>query len=308
MDRKISLSDFRNAMYEAYDQFKDLDEGSKDPRLADVESDKFGISLALADGTVINKGDTDFAAVMGGLVKIPLMSLLLEQAGDVKNLIKKSGNCPMTTKAAKPKDVKGAKGIRAMSALQPVGDPDSKWNFLENRMISLMGSAPELDTALYETLKSSVNDEVNALADADFYLYDDAASSIDLYRRAESMMATTEQLAVMGATIAADGVNPLTRKVVYDGKYSQNIVGMMAAHGPHKMALPWNLAAGVPALSSFGGTVLAVYPGAFAIAAYSPLLTSEKVSVRAFKAIMTIMRKLDVSAFASAKLIIDKER
>lgn len=306
MDRKISLSDFRDAMYAAYDQFKNLDEGNKDERLANVESDKFGITLALADGTVINKGDTDFASVMGGLVKIPLMSLLLEQAGDVTSLIKKSGNCPMAAKAAKPKAVKGAKGIRAMSALEPIGDSDSKWNFLENRMISLMGSAPQLDTALYESLKSSVNDDVNALADADFYLYDDAAESIDLYRRAQSMMATTEQLAVMGATIAADGVNPLTRKVVFDGKYSQNIIGMMAARGPRKMALPWDLAAGVPALSSFGGAVLAIYPGVFAIAAYSPLLTAEKVSVRAFKAIMTILRKLDISAFASARLTIDK--
>lgn len=306
MDRKISLSDFRDAMYAAYDQFKNLDEGNKDERLANVESDKFGITLALADGTVINKGDTDFASVMGGLVKIPLMSLLLEQAGDVTSLIKKSGNCPMAAKAAKPKAVKGAKGIRAMSALEPIGDSDSKWNFLENRMISLMGSAPQLDTALYESLKSSVNDDVNALADADFYLYDDAAESIDLYRRAQSMLATTEQLAVMGATIAADGVNPLTRKVVFDGKYSQNIIGMMAARGPRKMALPWDLAAGVPALSSFGGAVLAIYPGVFAIAAYSPLLTAEKVSVRAFKAIMTILRKLDISAFASARLTIDK--
>lgn len=306
MDRKISLSDFRDAMYAAYDQFKNLDEGNKDERLANVESDKFGITLALADGTVINKGDTDFASVMGGLVKIPLMSLLLEQAGDVTSLIKKSGNCPMAAKAAKPKAVKGAKGIRAMSALEPIGDSDSKWNFLENRMISLMGSAPQLDTALYESLKSSVNDDVNALADADFYLYDDAAESIDLYRRAQSMMATTEQLAVMGATIAADGVNPLTRKVVFDGKYSQNIIGMMAARGPRKMALPWDLAAGVPALSSFGGAVLAIYPGVFAIAAYSPLLTAEKVSVRAFKAIITILRKLDISAFASARLTIDK--
>lgn len=306
MDRKISLSDFRDAMYAAYDQFKNLDEGNKDERLANVESDKFGITLALADGTVINKGDTDFASVMGGLVKIPLMSLLLEQAGDVTSLIKKSGNCPMAAKAAKPKAVKGAKGIRAMSALEPIGDSDSKWNFLENRMISLIGSAPQLDTALYESLKSSVNDDVNALADADFYLYDDAAESIDLYRRAQSMMATTEQLAVMGATIAADGVNPLTRKVVFDGKYSQNIIGMMAARGPRKMALPWDLAAGVPALSSFGGAVLAIYPGVFAIAAYSPLLTAEKVSVRAFKAIITILRKLDISAFASARLTIDK--
>lgn len=306
MDRKISLSDFRDAMYAAYDQFKNLDEGNKDERLANVESGKFGITLALADGTVINKGDTDFASVMGGLVKIPLMSLLLEQAGDVTTLIKKSGNYPIAAKAAKPKALKGAKGIRAMSALEPIGDSDSKWNFLENRMISLMGSAPQLDTALYESLKSSVNDDVNALADADFYLYDDVAESIDLYRRAQSMMATTEQLAVMGATIAADGVNPLTRKVVFDGKYSQNIIGMMAARGPRKMALPWDLAAGVPALSSFGGAVLAIYPGVFAIAAYSLLLTAEKVSVRAFKSIMTILRKLDISAFASARLTIDK--
>lgn len=306
MDRTINLSKLRKTLYESFDEFKNANEGTPDARLEGVDADKFGISLALADGTIINKGDTAVASAIGGLVKIPISSILLEQNG-AEDLIKKSNQCPMMPKGEKPA-VKGARGIRAVSAIEPVGDPESKWDIIENRMISLMGSAPQLNDKFYEKLKTDIDSEVNALAAAEFFLYDDGAMSVDLYRRATAMTATAEQLAIMGATIAADGVNPLTRKIVFDGRYAKNIVGMMAAHGPRKMRRPWDMLTGLPALSSFGGTVLGIFPGVMAIAAYSPRLMPNNVSLKAAKSIMTLMRKLDISVFQSAKLTIDKER
>lgn len=306
MERKITLTELRDALYGAYDQLKNSTEGAIDPRLDGVDTSNFGISLALADGTIINRGDAGVKAPLGGIARVPIASLLLEQIGP-EGIIEKAGNCKGKKESTKPA-VHGAKPIRAVSALEPIGDPDSKWNFIENRMISLMGSTPELDLKLYEASVADIDSQVNALAEANFYLYDDAALSIDLYRRAKAMKASAEQLAIMGATIAADGVNPVTRKIVYDGRLSKHIVGMMAAKGPKHMARPWDMLAGLPALSSFSGLFIGVYPGVFAVAAYSPLLNEAGISIRAARTIAAFMRKLDISVFQSAALTIDKEK
>lgn len=76
----------------------------------------------------------------------------------------------------------------------------------------------------------------------------------------------------------------------------------MAAKGPHKMRAPWLVAAGIPAKSSYGGAILGIIPGVMAIAAYAPELNPAGVSVKAAKAIIDVMQKLDISIFASAQV------
>lgn len=310
MDRTIALSEIKKVVEEAYENFKSSKEGRVDPMLDGVDDKKFGISVVLTDETVINKGDTDAASPLGSIIKVPLSTILLSQ-NTPEELVRKSGKCTCHCKEKSEKaHVHGAHAIRAISAIEPTGDPDSKWNFIENRMIDLMGSAPQLDVKLYESLKQKAADDniVNTLAEEGYYLYDDAATSVDISVKARSMTATAEQLATMGATIAADGVNPVTKEIVFDGEIARNVVGMMAAKGPRKMTLPWNMAVGLPAKSSFGGAIVGVYPGVMGIAAYSPLLMDNRVSEKAAKAIKYIMNKLDISVYQSASLKVDNDK
>lgn len=308
MERIIKLSELQQAVDHAYEQFKSLNEGEIDSRLDDVDPKAFGITVTLADGTTINKGDTKIQAPLGAIVKIPVASILLSQNAP-QEIVKKAGQCACQCSGEKPAEKlsKGHKGIRAVSMIQPQGDPDSKWNFIENQMINLMGSAPQLDRKLYEGLNKAAaeNNVEDALAKAGYFLYDNGEVSIDLYNRARSMKASTEQLAMMGATIAADGVNPATKQICYDGAISERIVGMMAAKGPHKMSAPWAMLAGLPAKSSFAGSMLGIFPGVMAIAAYAPAVNAKGISVKAAHAIMSIMNQLQISVFQSASLKID---
>ncbi len=304
MERKISLADLRKAVDEAYEANKSIKEGEVDARNAGADTKSFGISVMLPDGTLINKGDTNVKSPMGSIAKVPLSTVLFTQ-NTPKELIKKSGQCPCHKVASKPKNLSfSAHGVRAFSALEPVGDAESKWNIYVNRMIDLMGSAPELNDTVLKTLEKEATDTkfVDTLAADGYYLYDDATLATNLYLKSLSMTASTEQLATMGATIAADGVNPVTGNIVFDGSITQNVVALMAAKGPHKMRTPWLVAAGVPAKSSFGGTILGIIPGVMAIAAYSPELNPAGVSVKAAHAIIDVMNKLDISIFASAKV------
>lgn len=306
MERIIPVADLKKAVDEAYEAYKNDKSGNVSPRNAKADASKFGISVALVDGTTYDVANTDVKFPLGSIVKVPMSSILLEQNGK-KELMKKAGRDitdPNYRKEEKPKIPVSAHGIRAISAIEPSGDPESKWNLLENRMIDLMGEAPTLDEEVYKTQKqaaSAANVE-NVLAQAGYYLYDDASIAIDLYLKAQAMTADTKMLAQMGATIAADGYNPFTKKNVFDGKLSSQIVSMMADHGPHKMKRSWFLTAGVPAKSSFGGAVVAVLPGVMSIAVYSPLLNGEDVSVKAIEVIAYVMDKLQISVFDSAKV------
>ena len=305
MERIIEFSDFEKAVDEAYKQFKTVNDGQVSSLLPDANPDDFGIAVTFTDGRTITRGDVDVAAPLGTIAKIPVASILLSQNSPME-VMQKAAACPCASPKAKPdaKLPKGHKFFRAVSAIHHANDPDAKWDFIADRIEDLMGSAPELDDTLYKTLSAnSVADNVeNALAMAEYVLYDDAPIAIDLALRAKALKASARQLSVMGATIAADGVNPLTKNIVFDGAISQNIIGMMAAKGPHKMTLPWNVMAGLPAKSSFGGSIVGIFPGQFAIAAYSPRLNGSDISVRAAKAVMTVMRSLQLSVFQSAAL------
>lgn len=304
MERKISLSDLRKTVDEVYAAVESMNGGTIDPRNLNATAGQFGITVVLADGTTISKGDTKVKAPMGAIAQVPLHSVLFSQMG-VDRVIEKSGKCPCNKLGKKPKGLAvGAHGVRAFSAVEPTGDPESKWNLYENRMIDLMGSAPELADNVLENIRKEVVDTktVEALKESYYTLYDDAKLAVDLYAKAQSMGASTEQLAMMGATIAADGVNPSTRKIVYDGQLSQSLVGLMAAKGPHKVNTPWLVKAGIPAKTSFGGTMVGIIPGVMAIAAYAPELNPVGVSIKAAHAIMEIARRLDLSVFASARV------
>ena len=307
MERKIYLNDVRKALEEAYEAVKNINEGQIDARNTEAKAGQFAITVTLADGTTISHGDDDVKSPMADIVKIPLSSVLFTQ-NSAEELVKKSGMCPCTGVEKKPKHI-GARGIRAFSAVQPVGDADSKWDIFVNRTIDMMADeAPVLNDKLYQAEKKAAeeNQVVNQLADADFYLYDDATLSLDLYTRARALTASTRQLAMMGATIAADGVNPATEKVVYDGRITQNIVALMAAKGPHKMNAPWLVLAGLPAKRSWGGAIVGVMPGVLSVAAYAPELNAAGVSVKAARAIIEFMQRLELSVFASAHVEIVK--
>lgn len=306
MERTIPISELTKAIDEAYESFKSVKGGKISPRNPNAKEKQFGISVALVDGTTYDKADADIKFPMGSIVKIPIHSILLSQFGK-KELMKKAGKVitgEEVNKQEKPKIPVSAHGIRAVSAIEPSGDPESKWNLIENRMIDMIGEAPTLNEEVYKSQKKAAEDAgtEDAIAKAGYYLYDDAPIAIDLYLKAQAMEVNTKMLAKMGATIAADGYNPFTKKTVFDGVLSSQIVSYMADHGPHKMRKSWFLTAGLPAKSGFGGGIVAILPGVMSIAIYSPELNNQDVSIKAINALAYIMDKLQISVFESAKV------
>lgn len=307
MARKLSFNDISKALEVAYNNAKDIKEGAVDKHLQGVNPDLFGITVMLTDGRKIEKGDVNATAPIGEIAKFPLSVALLSQ-NTPEELVKKSGTCGCNPCgcASKPKPhiPISRHGIRAVSAVQPQGDPDGKMDLLVNNFINLMGSEPQLDIDYYKKIVEEVNaaDTINTLAAAEYTLYDDAATAIDIYLRMLAMKATTGQLATLGATIAADGRNPISGQPVFDGAIAASVVTLAAVKGPHKETRAWMMRTGLPAKSGVGGMILAILPGFGAVAAYSPTLDANGNSIKAAKAIADFAQTLGLNVFASARV------
>lgn len=308
MERKISLERLNKAVDMAYEQYKSIKDGSVDDRLEAVNPKAYGISVVLTDGTVINKGDTKDLSPLGRIALMPTHVVVLTQ-NTPEQLVKKAGIALANRKKEeKPKNISvSPHGVRAVSVVEPSNDADGKWDVMINNIINMTGSAPVLNDKLYERMKAenARNNTVDAFETAGYGLYDNAEIAIDLYTRLAALQMSTEQLAAMGATIAADGRNAINGQVAFDGSIAANVVATLA-RGVHKEGRAWMMTVGLPAANSFGGAIVAVMPGFGAIAAYSPELDKNGVSVKAANAIRYIANELQLNVYSSARVEVEK--
>jgi glutaminase len=125
--------------------------------------------------------------------------------------------------------------------------------------------------------------------------------AVDIYTRQCSIGVTAKQLAVMGATLANGGVNPVTGKRVIDSKYVPKILAIMMMAGFYNESGQWAFTAGLPAKTGVGGGIVAVVPGNMAIVGFSPRVNDAGNSVRSMKAIEYISGQLGVNLFGSGR-------
>src|SRR5262249_7794407 len=130
-------------------------------------------------------------------------------------------------------------------------------------------------------------------------IYSDPMEAVDVYTRQCSIGVTAKQLAVMGATLANGGVNPITGGRVVDTQYVPKGLAIMMTAGFYNQSGLWAYTAGLPAKTGVGGGIVAVVPGKLAIVGFSPRLNEAGNSVRAMKAIEYISDQLGVNLFGS---------
>ena len=128
--------------------------------------------------------------------------------------------------------------------------------------------------------------------------------ALDLYTRQCSLGVTALQLSVAAGTIANGGVNPVTKKEVFEASLAPKITAMIAAVGFYEHTGDWMYTSGIPAKTGVGGGVMGVLPGQFGIAAFAPPLDGAGNSVKAQLAIQYVMNKLGLNVFSDNHLIV----
>ncbi len=299
MDKTISIARVRQAARDAYDAAKNLSGGANAnyiPYLANIDSDLFGLSVTLVDGTSISIGDTSYK-----------FGIVLEKIGaDATGLPFNSIFAILLENDHPSTPLVNAGAISACSMIEPKGDSDAKWKAITDNIAALCGSAPELIDELYKS-ESSTNFNNRAIAwllKNYSRIYDDVDMSLDLYTRQCSLGITSDQLAVMAATIANGGLNPLTKTRVFDPEIAPKITTLIATVGFYQNTGDWLYTSGIPAKSGVGGGVLGVLPGVLGIAAFAPPLDGAGNSVKAQAAVKAFMQSLGLGIMNGDRVII----
>ena len=313
MEKVLKLTEIKKAAQEAYEEVKNLTSGKNAnyiPYLANIDSNLFGLSLTLLDGTCINFGDTEYKFGIESVSKVPTAILAMIQHTP-KGVLEKIGadatGLPFNSIFAlllendhPSTPLVNAGAISACSMIAPQGDSRDKWNAITKNIAELCGSEAVLIDDLYEseTATNFNNHAIAWLLKNYDRIYDDVDISLDLYTRQCSLGITSSQLAIMGATIANGGFNPVTKKQVFDKEIAPKITSMIASVGFYQHTGDWLYTSGIPAKTGVGGGVMGIMPGLFGIAAFAPPLDDAGNSVKAQAVIKSFMNKLGLGIFS----------
>ncbi|MFI3268794.1 MAG: glutaminase A [Rikenellaceae bacterium] len=303
----------REAMLSAHEKFTiDVEGKNADyiPYLAGVDTNLFGITAVLMTGEVINVGDVEYRFGIESISKVSTALLAMNQHG-AETMLHKIGadatGLPFNSMMAMliendhpSTPLVNAGAIAACSMVSPEGSLEGKWNAILGFMRSLTSSDLHLIEELYrsESETNFNNKSIAWLLKSYDKIFDDVDLSLDLYTRQCSVGISTQQLAIMAATIAHSGVNPLSNEQVYKPSLSAHIISMMATVGMYERSGDWMFETGMPAKSGVGGAIMGVIPGVMGIAAFSPQLDETGNSVRAQMALSYLSNRLNLNVYS----------
>ena len=319
MDKKITIAQIKEVAQQAYDLYKTNTDGKNAdyiPYLANINKNLFGISICLLNGQTIEVGDSEYRFGIESVSKVHTAILVLRQYG-AKELLEKIGadatGLPFNSIIAillendhPSTPLVNAGAITACSMVKPVGDSKQKWDAIVANITDLCGSAPQLIDELYksESATNFNNRSIAWLLKNYNRIYDDPDMSLDLYTRQCSLGITAKQLSVAAATVANLGLNPVTKKQVFDAELSPKITSMISTVGFYEHTGDWLYTSGIPAKTGVGGGVMGVLPGQFGISALAPPIDQAGNSVKAQLAIKYVMNKLGLNVFNGHRVTI----
>lgn len=310
-DTSLTPAKIQKAIDEAYAKFKDLKEGKNADyikELAKVDPNVYGIAIVMTDGTVYTQGDLNTAVSIQSISKVFTMAKVIEEQG-AKAVMDKIGvdatgmrfNSIVAVELQKGKEINPLvnPGAIAASSLISGADSAAKWKNILDIHREFAGRDLVLDIPVY---KSEAGDNLRNQAIAHLLMaygrmYFDPVQATDIYTKQCAISVNAKDLAVMAATLANGGVNPITKKKVVSPQTVQYTLPVMATAGLYDDSGQWLFATGVPGKSGVGGGIIAVVPGKFGIAVISPPLTPAGNSVKAIYTIKYIIETLGLNPY-----------
>jgi glutaminase len=302
----------KQVVEDAHKRFASVTDGKNAdyiPYLATVPSTLFGIAMVTTDGKVIEAGDTNYTFAIESIAKVFTLSLVMSESGPdvVKQKLGANAtglpfNSVMALELHKGNPLNPLVNAGAMAAVSLVKATNAteRWQKIAANMDAFADAQLSLNEAVFKS-ESDTNQHNLAIAyllQSGGYMYSDPMEACDIYTKECSIGITPRNLAVMAGTLANGGVNPLSKKRLLDWTYVPKILAEMAIEGLYDTSGTWQYDVGLPAKSGVGGGIMAVSPGNWAIAAFSPPLDAAGNSVRAQQAIAWIAGQLKANIYA----------
>jgi glutaminase len=298
---------------EAYERNRDVDAGAVAdylPELAQVDPKLFGVCVAETDGSVHAAGDADHAFAMQSISKAFVYALLCDAIGHEVALervgVNNTGHAFNSVMAIElndghPMNPMVNAGAMATTALIPGATPAAKWAFIHEGMSRFAGRELRLDVEGYEreVAANKRNMAIARLLESYRRIDVDPVQVLDVYTKQCSLLVDARDLAVMGATLADGGVNPLTGERVISRSVCADTLAVLASCGLYERSGEWLFEIGVPGKSGVSGGIVTAAPGKAGIGTFSPPLDSAGNSVRGQRATAFLSRSLGLNLFAS---------
>tara|TARA_R110002110_G_scaffold14698_1_gene67603 strand:- start:18694 stop:19686 length:993 start_codon:yes stop_codon:yes gene_type:complete len=303
------------AINRAFDTCKNLEDGETAqyiPALAAADPNHFAIVAVTVDGQVIARGDADQPFAIMSAAKPFTLSLLLQQHG-TEFVLNRIGVEPtgQPFNALAGVERRGTQQINPMVnagaiaavSLVEAANADQRWERIHQIYNQFAGAKLPLMDDVYASVSSSNfhNRAIANLLKENDWLGAPLDETLDVYNRQSSIAVTAQQLAVMGATLANAGVNPLTGQEVLQREYVDEVLAVMTLNGFYDESGRWAYSAGLPAKSGVGGGIVAIVPGKMALVGFSPRLSAAGNSVKAMRALEQVSAALQLSIFSPAR-------
>lgn len=298
---------------EAHARFADNTEGNNSqvyPALARVPGELFGVCVVGTSGNVFAVGDADHEFTIMSVSK-PFLFALVAQASGVEEIRQKVGvnatGYAFNSLAGIERHPEGRtnpmvnSGAIATTSLVPGGTHEARWQFIHEGLSRFAGrTLPMNDEVLVSASETNFrNQSIARMLQSYGRIYTDPAEAVDLYTKQCSLNVSAKDLAVMGATLADGGVNPITKERVVDASVCHYALAVMATAGLYETSGDWLFDIGLPGKSGIGGGIVTVSPGKGGLGTFAPPLDAAGNSVKGQLVAKFLSQRLGMDLFVS---------
>ncbi|KRF32442.1 glutaminase A [Nocardioides sp. Soil805] len=306
-------ADTRAHVEEAHALFGPVADGSLStvyPALTTVDPDLFGLAVVTTGGDLVVAGDARVQFPLMSVSKPFVFALACRLRGieHVRAVVGVNATgMPFSSTVPVERDPRGRtnpmvnSGAIATTSLVTGRDVDERWEAVQSGLCAFAGrrlglDGPTLGSALATNHRNRALATMLAAAGA---VEGDPAEAVEVYTRQSCLAVTAVDLAVMGATLADGGTNPLTGVQVVDPEVAHAALAVMTIAGMYESSGDWLFDVGMPGKSGIGGGLVTVSPGKGALGTFSPLLDPAGNSVRGQLAARHLSRRLGLDLLAS---------
>lgn len=312
-----SSAEIQAALDAAYARYRNLQEGANAdyiPALAKVDSNIFGIALVTPDGRVYTAGDVKSEVSIQSISKVFTMAKVMEDQG-TDAIEKRIGVDATGMRFNSIVSVEFAQKALGGPEINPLVNPGAitatsmveganraeVWQKILDFHSAFAGRPLSVNQEVYESeaATNQRNQAIGALMYAYGFIKSDYLQATDVYTEQCSINVNAKDLAMMAATLANGGRNPVTGIQAMKSENVPEVLAVMATAGLYDDSGKWLYHTGLPAKSGVGGGIIAVSPGRFGIAVVSPPLDAAGNSVRAQKAIADVSNALGGNPYAA---------
>jgi glutaminase len=298
---------------EAHNRFQSNAEGENStvyPALARVPSNLFGVCVAGTSGNVYAVGDAEYEFTIMSVSKPFVFALVCQELG-VEDVREKIGvnatGLAFNSLAGIERNPDGRtnpmvnSGAIAATSLVPGATSKARWKFIHEGLSRFAGRELSVNDEVYVSASETNyrNRSIARLLQSYGRIYIDPAQAVDLYTRQCALNVNAKDLAVMGATLADGGVNPITKERVVDAAVCHYALAVMTTAGLYETSGDWLFDIGLPGKSGIGGGIITVSPGKGGLGTFAPPLDSAGNSVKGQLVAQFLSRQLGMDLFVS---------